>query len=348
MNRGVFSIGMMVIVLISLTACSSKKSERLSGAGATFPEQYYKMAFKKFSLLTNYDVAYGAIGSGGGLRSLQDQTVDFAATDVFLSDKEMGRFPAAVVHVPTALGAVVLAYNLKGVSELNLNADVLAGLFLGQITNWNDKRIKTLNPGVNLPDKSVTVVYRSDGSGTTAVFSEYLSKVNPAWKATIGEGKSLKFPAGISAKGNTGVAGIVLATEGAIGYVGSEYATALHMATAGMQNSAGNFIKATSKTISEAANSDIPADTRITITNSANPGAYPISMFTWIVVYQEQYYNRRSHSRAKALEEMLAYLLSSEGQNIATQANYAPLSGIALEKANAVARSLTYQGNAIH
>lgn len=335
-------------IVALFAACNSNKTEKLSGAGATFPEPFYKMAFKKYSQTTGNDVTYGAIGSGGGIRSLKDKTVDFGASDVFLSDKELSEMGAEVVHVPTALGAVVLSYNLKDVKELKLNAEVVADIFLGKITNWNDEKIKALNPDTNLPDKAITVVYRSDGSGTTAVFSEYMAKVNEAWNTTIGSGKSLKFPVGVSAKGNTGVAGIVVQTEGSVGYIGSEYALALNIPAASMQNSAGKFVKADIKSIAEAANVDMPADTRTVITNSANPEAYPISTFTWVIVYKEQAYNKRSELQVKALKNMLLYVVGEEGQAIATKTNYAPLTGVALEKTKAAIETITYNGNPIN
>ena len=338
----------LTIATIALFAsCNSNKTEKLSGAGATFPEPFYKMTFRKYAETTGNDVTYGAIGSGGGIRSLKDKTVDFGATDVFLSDKELSEMGSDIVHVPTALGGVVLSYNLKDVKELKLNADVVADIFLGKITKWNDEKIKALNAGTNLPNRTITAVYRSDGSGTTAVFSEYMSKVNEAWKTTIGEGKSLKFPIGVSAKGNTGVAGIITETEGAIGYIGSEYALALNIASASMQNSAGNFIKADIKTISAAANVDMPADTRTVITNSANPEAYPISTFTWVIVYKEQDYNNRTEDKAKAVKNLLSYLVGEEGQAIAEKTNYAPLAGVALEKAKAAIETITYKGNPV-
>lgn len=336
----------MAIVAL-FAACNSSETQKLSGAGATFPEPFYKMTFKKYSKTTGNDVSYGAIGSGGGIRSLKDKTVDFGASDVFLSDKELSEMGADIVHVPTALGAVVLSYNLKDVKELKLNAEIVSDIFLGKITNWNDAKIKALNPDANFPDKAITAVYRSDGSGTTAVFSEYMTKVNEAWKTTIGAGKSLKFPVGVSAKGNTGVAGIIAETEGSIGYIGSEYALALNIASASMQNSAGNFIKADIKSISAAANVEMPADTRTVITNSANAEAYPISTFTWIIAYKEQAYNSRTEAQAKALKSLLSYTLSQEGQAIAVQTNYAPLEGLALEKAKAAIESITYNGSPI-
>lgn len=332
---------------ILLASCGGQKKDgsvKLSGAGATFPEPFYKIATREFSKTSGNDVTYGGVGSGAGIRSLSDKTVDFGATDVFLSDKELSDMGAEVVHIPTALGAVVLSYNLPDIKELKLTAEVVSDIYLGKIISWNDAKIKALNPDLQLPNKGITPVYRSDGSGTTAVFSEYMSRVNPDWSTNIGTGKSLKFPVGVAAKGNTGVAGIISQTEGAFGYIGSEYALALNIPSALMQNSSGNFIKADVKSISASAEIDLPADMRVVISNSANPEAYPISTFTWIIAYKEQNYNGRSAASAKALSAMLKYIIGSEGQTAATKTFYAPLSQKALANTETIINSLTYNG----
>jgi len=337
-----FSVAALIVMLSSC----GKKEASLSGAGATFPAPFYNIVFKEYAKSGN-DVTYGAIGSGGGIRSLKDKTVDFGATDVFLSEKELQEMGAGIVHIPTALGGVVLSYNLKDVKDLKLTADIISDIYRGKITNWNDAKLKELNPSLNLPDKKIIPVYRSDGSGTTSVFSEYMSKVNEAWKVEIGEGKSLKFPEGIAAKGNPGVAGIIAETEGAIGYIGSEYALALNMSSALLQNSSGNFVAADSKSISASANVDIPNDTRVVITNSSNPEAYPISTFTWIIAYKEQNYNNRTEAQAQALTALFSYIISDAGQEIATKTHYAPLPAVAVEKTKAIIQSMTYNGQQI-
>ena len=334
-----------VALIFALSSCG-KKEGNLSGAGATFPAPFYNIIFKEYAK-TGTNVSYGAIGSGGGIRSLKDKTVDFGATDVFLSDKELQEMGADIIHIPTALGGVVLSYNLPGVKDLKLTAGLISDIYRGKITNWNDPKLKELNPDITFPDKKITPVYRSDGSGTTSVFSEYMSKVNEAWKAEIGEGKSLKFPTGIAAKGNPGVAGIVAETEGSIGYIGTEYALALNMSTALLQNSSGNFVAADTKSISASANVDIPADTRVIITNSSNPEAYPISTFTWLIAYKEQAYNNRSEAQAQALKGLFNYIISPEGQEIATKTYYAPLPDIAVEKTKALIGSMTYNGQTV-
>ena len=333
----------LIGVAMLFAACGQRQGNKLSGAGATFPEPFYNVVFKNFTQATGIDVTYGGVGSGGGIRSLQDKTVDFGATDVFLSEQELAEMGSAIVHIPTALGAVVMSYNLKEISELKLTSELISDIFRGKITKWNDEKIKEINPDLNLPNKAITPVYRSDGSGTTAVFSEYMCKANEAWKNEIGEGKSLKFPAGVAAKGNPGVAGVVAETDGSIGYIGSEYALALNLPVASLQNSSGNFVLANDKSISAAANIEIPADTRTSITNSSNSDAYPISTFTWLIAYKEQKYNDRAKEQAKALKQLLSHIISVEGQEIASKTHYAPLSENVRQKTATIIQSITYE-----
>lgn len=336
-----------VVAIIGLSFISCESSGKLSGSGATFPAPFYNVVFKKYTEATGNAVTYGGIGSGGGIRSLKDKTVDFGATDVFLSDDELKEMGADVVHIPTAMGAVVLSYNLPNVKDLKLTAGLISEIYRGVITNWNDPKIKEVNPDLNLPDKAITPVYRSDGSGTTAVFSEYMSKVDSIWKSEIGSGKSLSFKVGVAAKGNPGVAGNISETEGSIGYIGSEYALALNIPSALLQNSSGNFIVANDKSISASADIDMPDDTRAVITNSSNPDAYPISTFTWIILYKEQNYSNRTEEQAKSLVSLLNYIIGKDGQDIAVKTHYAPLSPKALEKTNAIIKSITFNGNKI-
>lgn len=347
--KKLLSIGFLAAITFMACNSGSKKIEpaKLSGAGATFPAPFYNIVFKKYAEASGNDVTYGAVGSGGGIRSLKDKTVDFGATDVFLSDKELSEMGGSVAHIPTALGAVVVSYNLPEVKGLKLTASLISEIFRGKITRWNDAKIKSVNPGLTLPDKAITPVYRSDGSGTTAVFSEYMSKVDEAWKQEIGEGKSLKFPVGVAAKGNPGVAGVVAETQGAVGYIGSEYALALNIPSAELQNSSGKFVTANEKSISASADVDMPDDTRLVITNSSNPEAYPISTFTWIIVYKDQNYNNRTESQAKALIGLLDYITGKEGQDAAVKTHYAALPPKALEKTAAIIKSITFGANAV-
>lgn len=331
---------------MALTGCSNS-TPKLSGAGATFPAPYYNLVFKKFTETSGSNVTYGAVGSGGGIRSLKDKTVDFGATDVFLSEKELQEIGSDILHIPTALGAVVVSYNLPEIKDLKLNSALISKIYRGEITNWNDEQIKALNPGLNLPSQVITPVYRSDGSGTTSVFSEYMSKTDSLWNKDLGTGKSIKFKFGVAAKGNPGVAGIVKETVGSIGYIGSEYALALNIPSALLQNSSGNFIAANDKSISASAETEIPDDTRLIITNSNNPEAYPISTFTWIIVYKEQNYNKRTVEQAKTLASLLNFIISKDGQDLAIKTHYAPLSAKAVEKTEAIIKSMTFDGQPI-
>ena len=348
----------LVITAVLLAGCktSNQKNTRstdagkkisLTAAGATFPLPYYNMVFKNYTDETGILVTYGGIGSGGGIRSLSDKIVDFGATDAYLSDEKLTEMPAEVVHIPTCLGAVVIAYNLPGVEELKLSNELLEKIFMGEITVWNDQRIASNNPGVNLPGNGITFIHRSDGSGTTHIFSDYMSKISRKWADEVGTGKSLKWPTGMGAKGNPGVAGTISQTAGAIGYIGSEFAFAQKIKTVRIQNSSGIYIEPSIESISAAARGEIPADTRIMLTNSSDPESYPISGFTWIILYKEQSYDKRSSAQAKGTLEFLDWLISEDAQAQASKVNYAPLPSDAAKKAKAILRSVTYNGEAI-
>ena len=349
--KKIFKSVMTLAVASAMVACGgSNNGERgaqeLSGAGATFPLPFYNVVFEQFSEVNGDIVAYGGIGSGGGVRNLRDQVVDFAGSDAYLTDKEMSEM-AAVVHVPTCMGAVVVAYNLDGVKELKLSGDVVADIFAGEIRKWDDERIVALNPDVELPNKNIIPVFRSDGSGTTFVFTDYLTKVSDTWAAKYGAGKSVNFPVGQAAKGNPGVAGVIKQTKYSIGYVGSEYAFAQKIPYASLQNANGEFVLPTSESISAAASGEIPADTRCSITNSDAVGAYPISTFTWMIIYKEQNYADRSKEQAIATLDLLKYILSDEAQNITSEVHYAPLPEKVKELSMENLKTVTYNGKPI-
>ena len=299
----------------------------LTGAGATFPAPLYSKWFDAYATRTGVKINYQSIGSGGGIRQLSEQTVDFGATDAPMSDAELARAKGgAVLHVPTVLGAVVIVYNLPGVSTgLKLTGDVVAAIFQGQITRWNDPRIAALNPGVTLPASDVLVVHRSDGSGTTYVFSDYLASVSPAWAAKPGRGKELQWPVGLGGKGNEGVTGQVKQTPGAIGYTELAYATQNRLAMASIRNAEGEFVAPTTESITAAAAgaaSKLPPDTdyRVSIVNAPGKGAYPISSFTWIIAYARQ----ADAGKGKKLTDFLRWALG-EGQGMVASLDYAPL-----------------------
>ena len=357
-KRGAYSVmrvmvmGVISAVMMAMASCGSseknggREAQELSGAGATFPLPFYNVVFEKFAEVNGDVVAYGGIGSGGGVRNLRDKIVDFAGSDAFLSEKEMSEM-AEVVHVPTCMGAVVLAYNIDGVEDLKLSGEVIAQIFAGEITMWNDERLVALNPGVELPAEMIMPVFRSDGSGTTFVFTDYLTKASKMWAEKYGRGKSVDFAVGQAAKGNPGVAGVIKQTKNAIGYVGSEYAFAQKIAYATIENQKGEFVKPTAESISAAASGEIPADTRCSITNSDAKGAYPIATFTWMIIYKEQNYSGRGKEQAEATLDLLKYVLSDEVQVLTTEVHYAPLPEKAKELSMMNLKSVTYDGEII-
>ena len=350
--KKIFRSVMTLVSALAMVSCGgnatngSREAQELSGAGATFPLPFYNVVFENFSQVNGDVVAYGGIGSGGGVRNLRDKIVDFAGSDAFLSDKEMAEM-APVVHIPTCMGAVVLAYNLDGVKELKLSGEIIADIFAGNIKMWNDERLAALNPDVTLPAESIIPVFRSDGSGTTFVFTDYLTKVSPMWREKFGAGKSVNFPSGQAAKGNPGVAGVIKQTKNSIGYVGSEYAFAQKIPFARIQNARGEFVLPSSATISAAASGVIPADTRCSITNADAAGAYPISTFTWMIIYKEQNYSDRSKEQAMATLDLAQFIISDLAQHITSEVHYAPLPAKAKELSMTNLKTVTYDGVAI-
>ena len=299
----------------------------LTGAGATFPYPLYSKWFSDYAAKTGVKINYQSIGSGGGIRQLSEQTVDFGATDAPMSDAELAQAKGGpILHFPTVLGAVVMIYNLPQLIEpLKLNGETIAAIYQGQIAKWNDARIASLNPGVALPSTDILVVHRSDGSGTSYVFTDYLAAVSPAWAAKPGKGKEVQWPVGLGAKGNEGVAGQVKQTPGAIGYTELAYATQNKLATAAVANAAGEYVAPTIASVTAAAAgaaAKLPANTdyRVSIVNSPGKGVYPISSFTWIIVYQKQ----TDAERGRKLVDFLRWELA-DGQAMAAPLDYAPL-----------------------
>jgi phosphate transport system substrate-binding protein len=299
----------------------------LTGAGATFPYPLYSKWFNAYAAKTGVKINYQSIGSGGGIRQLSEQTVDFGATDAPMSDAELAKAKGGpILHFPTVLGAVVMIYNLPQLTQpLKLNGETIAAIFQGQITKWNDARLATLNPGVALPSTDILVVHRSDGSGTSYVFTDYLSAVSPAWAAKPGKGKEVQWPVGLGAKGNEGVAGQVKQTPGAIGYAELAYATQNKLATASVANTGGEYVAPAISSVTAAAAgaaAKLPANTdyRVSIVNAPGKGVYPISSFTWIIVYEQQ----KDAQRGKKLTDFLRWALT-DGQGMAAPLDYAPL-----------------------
>ncbi len=326
---------------------NSDADKQLLGAGSTFGNPIYTKMFSDYGKTSGMQTNYQSIGSGGGIKQLMNKTVDFGASDAFLSDDDNSKCPAPVVEFPTCLGAVGISYNLPESPELKFTPEILSAIFLKTITKWNDKAIAAVNPGVKLPDMDITVVHRSDGSGTTYIFTDYLSKVSDDFKTKVGMGKSVNWPEGeIGEKGTEGVAGFIKQTSGAIGYIELTYALQNNISCGLLKNAAGNFIKPTLQSASLCANGDIPADTRVSIVNSNVDQAYPISSFTWILLYKEQNYNSRSKDKATNLVKELWWMIH-EGQADATPLNYAPLPPKAVTAAEAVLKSVTFGGQPV-
>jgi phosphate transport system substrate-binding protein len=332
----------MIIVMFCLGDAHTAQPE-LTGAGATFPYPLYSKMFDVYSKEYGVKVNYQAIGSGGGIRQLINKTVDFGGTDAVMSQEDMKAAGAAILHIPVCAGAVVITYNLQGASDIQLTPSLVADIFLGRITKWNDQRIVDANKGVKLPAMPITVIHRSDGSGTTFVFSDYLAKVSEDWKGKVGAGTSLRWPTGLGAKGNPGVAGLVKQTPGSIGYVELIYAVQNKMNYSTIQNRQGGFIKPTIASVRAAANIKLPDDMMVSITDSPAADGYPISSFTWIVVYKEQKYDAQTQAKVDVLVKLL-WWMTHEGQKYAAPMEYAPLSKAAAEKASALVRSITFGG----
>ncbi len=342
-------IGIMACVfgIVLSGVCVYAAEKELIGAGATFPQPLYSKMFDAYNQQHKVKVNYQGIGSGGGINQLIKKTVDFGGTDAFMTDKELKDAGAPVLHIPTCLGAVVVTYNLPGNPKLNFTSEAVADIFLGKIKKWNDPRIVSANKGISLPDMPITVVRRADGSGTTYIFSEYLSKVSKEWKDKLGTGKSLNWPAGhIGQKGNPGVAGYIKQTPGSVGYVELLYALQNKMAFGNIQNKSGKFIEPTSKSVSAAANIKIPDDTNVSLTNTEAADGYPISGFTWLIFYKEQNYGNRSKEKAAELVKLLTWMVT-DGQKYVEPLQYSALSREAADKSLKIIKSMTYGGATI-
>ena len=340
------SLKLAVVALVAscITLAASAQDNTLLGAGSTF---VYPLFSKMFSQYVASKVNYQSIGSGGGILQLTNKTVDFGDSDAPLNADQTAKMSAPVLHIPMTSGAVVITYNIPGVSAaLNLNGKDLADIYLGKISTWNSPEIAATNKGVNLPNLPIVVIHRSDGSGTSFIFTDYLTKVNPDWAKRVGKASAVNWPAGLGGKGSEGVAGLVKNTPGAIGYVELAYAKQNHMPFANIQNKSGAFITPTIEATTLASNVAIPSDTKVSITDTDNPKGYPIASFTWALIYKEQNYNGRPKDRAVDLLKLLWWNIHT-GQNDCAALNYAPLSKAAVKAAEAVLKSATYGGKPI-
>ena len=344
----IFAAAGVVLVTgtMALAQCPTKGVKELTGAGATFPYPLYSKMFDEYHKACGLKVNYQSIGSGGGIRQLQQMTVDFGASDGIMDEKQKQEAKGGkVLHVPTVAGAVAVVYNIPGLAkaELKMTPDVLADIYLKKIKQWSDPRIKALNPGQNFPNHDIAVIHRSDGSGTTYIFTNYLAKVSPEWKQKVGNATSVKWPGDVGGKGNEGVANSVKQIPGAIGYVELAYAEQNKMRYASLKNKAEKFIKPTVDSAAQAANvSDLPDNMEVMITDSANPQAYPITGFTWLLIYD----NQKDEAKADAIAN-LAWWMIHDGQKFAKPLDYAPLQGTAIKKTENLVKSIKVNGKAV-
>jgi phosphate transport system substrate-binding protein len=310
----------------------------LLGIGASFSQTFYDIVISNYKKETGNKVIYNATNSGSGIRALKDKVVDFVVVDAYLSDEEMNG--ENILHIPSSLGAIVLVFNIPGISELNLNSSVIADIYMGKIKYWNDAHITAINPGIKLPNLPVFPVSRSDESGTTYLLSYYLSQTDDEWKTQMGAGKSLKFMQGIAAKGNSAVANAVKNVQGSVGYIGMEHAVALNLPIAAIRNACGHFVKANKYSLHYLKEVEFPDDMRVILTDSGHENAYPIPCLSWILVYKNQPYNHRIAGKYECLKSFLHYVINPETQKYAGRLTYMPLSANAIEKAKKMVESM--------
>jgi phosphate transport system substrate-binding protein len=352
--RAIIALFTLFSFVLSMTGCSQSSGGpggeiRIQGAGATFPNPIYQKWFSEYNKANpSVKFDYQSIGSGGGIKQISEKTIDFGGSDVPMKDEDISKAQGQILHIPTVLGAVVITYNIPGVSdELKLTPEAIAGIYLGKIKKWNDPAIASANEAAALPANDITVVRRSDGSGTTFVFTDYLSKVSPEWKSGPGAGASIGWPEGVGlgAKGNEGVTGQVKQTPNSIGYVELIYAEQNKLPVASIKNSEGQFVRPTIDSITSAAASvagQMPDDMRVSITNAPGAAAYPISSFTYLLVYKDQ----QDRAKGKALVDFLWWAVH-DGEQMARELLYAPLPAEVVKKAEAKINSITHQGAAL-
>jgi len=340
---GLASFFLSTVLAVGIFPDVSSAQTLLNGAGATFPYPIYSKWFDEYTKVDpSARFNYQSIGSGGGIRQIIERTVDFGASDGPMTDEQLQKAPGPLFHIPTVLGAVVVTYNLPGNPKLRFTPDLLADIFLGKITKWNDPRLATANPGVKLPDQSLVVVHRSDGSGTTYIFVDYLSKVNKEWEQKVGRGTSVNWPVGLGGKGNEGVSGQVKNTPGAIGYVELAYAITNRLPVSEIRNQAGKFVAPSIQSTTAAAAGaakNMPSDFRVSLTNPPGDDAYPIASFTWLLVYKEQ----SDLTKGQALVKFLQWAIH-HGQRYTSDLLYAPLPPQVVKQIEAKIEQITYQG----
>ena len=338
----------ILAMLAIVSFASAADPLMMNGAGATFPYPLYSKWFYEYSNANpGVRFNYQSIGSGGGIKQITEGTVDFGASDAPMKDEDIAKLPGPIFHLPTAMGAVAVVYNLEGVaSGLHFTQEVLADIYLGKITKWNDPKIAELNKNVKLPNADIVVAHRSDGSGTTNIFTSYLSAVSPAWKAKVGHGTSVNWPVGLGGKGNEGVSGVVKQTPAGIGYVELAYAKQNHMTYALLRNRGGHFVAPTLEATSAAAAGaakTMPADYRVSIVDAPGKDSYPIAGFTWLLVYK----NQKDEAKGKALVQFLKWAIT-DGQKMEAELDYARLPKPVVDMLEKTLRQINYKGKSLY
>ena len=358
MTTKIFRIILFSVAALTLsavfTSCSNKKADTagaknitITGAGSSFDNPLFSKMFASYYDSTKVQINYQSVGSGAGISQLTNKTIDFGASDAPMNSKQDSAAVAPVLHIPVTAGAVVISYNLPEVKEtLQFTPDIIAGIFLGKITKWNDHAIAAANPDVKLPATPIVVAHRSDGSGTSAIFTSYLSKVSPEWQTKVGAGTAVNWPVGLGGKGNEGVSGLVKQTPGGIGYIELAYAVQNNMSYATVQNKAGNFIVPSIESVTAAANINIPADGKILMTDTDAPDGYPIAGFSWVLLFKEQAYSNRTQEQAVQLAQLLNWMIH-DGQRYGADLYYAPLSSAAVIVGENLLKSVTYNSQPI-
>jgi phosphate transport system substrate-binding protein len=329
MKRAVLSAALFCATVLSVGIAA--QTMQINGAGATFPYPIYSKWFSEYNKMhSNVQINYQSIGSGGGIQQITKETVFFGATDGPMNEDQLKAAPGPIMHFPMVLGAVVPVFNVQGVTDLKFTGQVLADIYLGKITKWNDPAIAKLNAGAKLPPSDITVVHRSDGSGTTFIWVDFMSKLSPEWKTKVGVATSVNWPTGVGGKGNEGVAGLVSQTPGSIGYVELIYALQNKISFGSVQNAAGEFLKASLQGVTAAAagaSANMPDDFRVSITNAAGKGVYPISSFTWLLLYE----NPKDKAQAKTMVDFVKWAIT-DGQKFCAELGYAPLPDSVVKK----------------
>lgn len=340
-NIALLSLFVSCFVFFSVPLNAAKVE--LLGAGATFPYPAYSKMFKAYHDEFKTKVNYQSIGSGGGIRQLKNATVDFGASDAFIKKKDLIKWTSDVLHIPTAIGGIVLSYNIPGVKDaIKLDGKAISEIYLGTIHYWNHAYIKKLNPKIKLPKIRIVVIYRSDGSGTTAIFTDYLSKISKTWKNKLGSGKVMNWPIGIGGKGNAGVAKLIKQIPGSFGYVTLSYAIQNKLPKAMVKNSKGQYISASVKSVMKASSSStIPSHLRVSITDPNLPDAYPIAGFTWILLLKDVLPDRMSREKLSEVKKLVKWMIT-DGQKFLPPLSYAPISPEVREKAMKLLDTLTY------